>query len=79
MSRHEWEDGDYKHTVGWDQPLITFFYQKHDKDGEVVTWEGITPGQYYDLDTFIPMLRRKGISLPPEIQQQLHKDRDDGA
>lgn len=67
-------------VVGWDRPLSTFFLliqPPSESDAEQV-WAGLSFGEFYDLDDFMPVLARHGIVLPDRLVVALFMDRDMG-
>jgi hypothetical protein len=85
MSKYVEEDADVKWVYGWDQPLLSFFLQKHDKhnrDSEnpnPVIWLGATPGKMlYEVEDLVRKARKYGLDISIERQKELYRDRDEG-
>lgn len=83
MSRYIVEDAKTKWVYGWDQGLLTFFLQKHDKtltdeDFNPVEWHGTNPEEIYEVDDLVIVARKAGIDIPHATRVALYGDKDDG-
>lgn len=77
MSRYEWREDNLIVTIGYDQPMRTFFAQIHndnlaaDEDNCLV-WLG---GSFDEYPVLAPMLEKFGREVPSELRRQLEADR----
>lgn len=77
-----WED--IKWVFGWDQPLQSFFLQKHDgfrKDEDVnpILWLGATAiTRMYEVEDLVKVARKHGLDISHELQVELYGEKDDG-
>lgn len=85
MSQHIFADetARFIFVFGWDQPLRSFFFQKHDlslnEDTRITVWLGATK------DTSMPEVhhlddaaRKNGFKIPYETVVKLYREKDDG-
>lgn len=78
----QWEDR--KWVFGWDQPLQTFFLQKHDAmaenpDDNPVIWLGTKPREIYEVEDLVRIAMNHGLDIPYRIQVELFHEKDVGA
>lgn len=83
MSQHIVEDEKVKWVFGWDQPMLTFFLQKHDKtlgasDMNPVVWAGTRHGEIYEVDELVKVARNHGLRIDHRTRVLLYGDQDDG-
>ena len=74
MSRHTFHDSEgVKWTVGWDEPLVSYFAQREDASRELQDLAGDKIG---DVTTFDRLLERlQGhVELPGEIRAKLQRE-----
>lgn len=71
-------------AVGWDHPLLTFYFQLYRADaegkpiGSPIVWVGADrPRQLYDIEDLVRASRRY-VELTPEMRARLYGDRDEG-
>ncbi len=79
MSRHDLpSQAGHTITVGWDQPLMTYFcIVKRLADGEIVEWLGTDYQELYDLDDLV-RAARPYTTIPGALLGVLYDDRDQG-
>lgn len=83
MSRHIVSDERYNYVFGWDQPLQSFYFQKHDslqdEDNQIIVWLGADCETImYELDDLGRAAHKHGLTLSDEMRTKLYRDRDDG-
>lgn len=84
MSRHMVAQGDKRFVFGWDQPLMSFFLQVHDrtienKDNQIVFRAGATPETaMYEVEHLVQVASEHGLDIDPQMQSQLYGEKDDG-
>lgn len=85
MSQHIINDDRLNLTwkFGWDNPLQSFFLQKHDHkvaaDINPVLWLGATAEtRMYDVADLVRTAMRNGLDIPYRIQVELHEEQDNG-
>jgi len=74
MSRHEFVDGaGSEWTVGWDEPMVTFFAQRLGADHEL---EDVAGDKVGDVTTVPALLERLDgrVELPAEVQRKLEAE-----
>ena len=86
MSRHELtaKDPNHRVIVGWDHPLLTFFFQVIDKRLEnsddkdkFVVWRGFAPRELYEVDDVRRIVGRYA-ELTADMASTLYGDKDEG-
>lgn len=85
MSQHKIMDGTerYMFVYGWDQPLMSFYFQKHDTtrspDDQIVVWLGATSDtQMYEVEDLVREARKHGLYIPHSQRVKLYGEKDDG-
>lgn len=86
MSQHIKVDSEnsIKWLYGWDQPLMSFFLQKHDlteEDEEMnpIIWLGASKSTtMYEVSDLVRAARKHGLDISPEMQSVLYGDKDEG-
>lgn len=83
MSQHEVVQEEKKFVFGWDQPLMSFFLQVHDKtrdeDDQIIHRAGADAGsRMYELQDLVNEARRHGLYIDYKTRVKLHGERDDG-
>lgn len=83
MSQHVLIEGDIKYVFGWDQPLMSFFYQVHDltreEDDQIVIWLGATEDtKMYEVEDLVRAAAKNGLLIGHESQVKLYGEKDDG-
>lgn len=83
MSQHVVEDDKVKWMFGWDQPLMSFYLQKHEKnldsDENPVLWLGALPNtQMYEVSDLTIAAKKHGLKIPYRTQVVLYGDKDEG-
>lgn len=76
-------DPNTKWVYGWDQPLQSFFLQKHDltkpEDEQIVAWLGATnTTKMYEVEDLVREARVLGLDILHGAQTQLYADKDEG-
>lgn len=85
MSRHEIKSGSnpaLEITVGWDQPLQTYFVIVKDncideRDDRIICWAGASPQELYEIDDLQKVLQPYAI-MGADLRQKLYADKDEG-
>jgi hypothetical protein len=90
MSQHVAVREDWPHkkfVFGWDQPLMSFYFQVHDmtrpEDDEenprIVFWAGATVDTpMYEVENLVNVARQQGLVIDLAMQTTLYRDKDDG-
>jgi hypothetical protein len=85
MSQHKDTDetGRYTFVYGWDQPLQSFYFQKHDntlpEDDQIIVWLGATADtRMYEVETLAHFASKHGLHIYHEIRVKLYGEKDDG-
>lgn len=87
MSRHEAQvdevTGKPTFVYGWDQPLMSFYFQKHDftrpRDEQVIVWLGATADtQMYEVEDLVRVAKRHGLYISHQERVKLYGEKDDG-
>lgn len=84
MSQYILEDDKVRWVFGWDQPLMSFFLQKHDKaiedpDDNPVVWIGATElTRMCEVDALVRAAKRHDLIIPYAMQVALFRDQDEG-
>lgn len=82
MSQHTVVLANRKYVFGWDQPLLSFWLQVHDKnlseEENPVVWLGTAGSEMYDVEDLIREASKRGLFIDSETQTQLFRDKDDG-
>jgi hypothetical protein len=83
MSQHLIVSQEGIFVFGWDQPLQSFFLQKHDSDmpeeANPVVWLGATSDtQMYEVEDLVQMAKRHGCYISHEMRVKLYGEKDDG-
>lgn len=85
MSQHIVLSNKGKWVFGWDQPLQSFYLQVHDDQpskelNNIVLWLGADKDSImYEVEDLVMEARRTGLTITPEMQTVLYRDKDDGA
>ena len=79
MSRHDFQNGDIRLSIGWDAPLASFFLQiwtgdGQDEDEQPSIWLGAFYGEVRAPDPLIVIARRHIPDLPTTLHRQLTID-----
>ncbi len=80
MSRHDFENGTARVSIGWDAPLATCFLQVRtgeidDEDATPRIWLGGFYGEALQPDPPIAVARRHIADLPATLHRQITVDR----
>lgn len=88
MSHHIVEDDTHKWVYGWDQHLMSFYLQVHDKsltkadedeNPNPVIWLGASADtQMYEVEDLVRAARRTGLNIDYQKQVTLYGEKDDG-
>lgn len=93
MSRHTFIQGltqvgdgweDRKWVFGWDQPLQSFYLQKHDAlvedpDENPVLWLGATSEtEMYEVEHLVQVASEHGLEISRKMQITLYGEKDAG-
>lgn len=83
VSQHIVHDEKFKFVFGWDQPLRSFYLQKHDltreADEQIIVWLGATTDTtMYEVEDLVRASRRHGLRIDHSIRVQLYGEKDDG-
>jgi hypothetical protein len=85
VSRHkvDGEAGRYTFVYGWDQPLQSFYLQKHDKtraeDEQIIVWLGATAdSRMYEVEDLVRVAKKNGLYISHEMRVKLYGEKDDG-
>lgn len=83
MSQHIVQDEHYKYVFGWDQPLQSFYFQKHDpsadEDREIVVWLGATANtKMYEVEQLVHAAHKNGLLIDYDMRVALYSEKDDG-
>lgn len=63
-------------TMGFDNPLQTFFLNIEDSDGELIHFIGDTPDEIPNIDDFIKVVdERFGIKIDGDLRAKLEFDK----
>ena len=74
MSRREFQDPEgVSWTVGWDEPMVTYFAQREDADHELEDLAGTTIGDVTTLDGLLERLQGH-VELPDDIRAALARE-----
>lgn len=84
MSQHVVTDGQYKYVFGWDQPLQSFFFQKHDlsieeDDQQIIVWLGADADtKMYEVENLVHKAQKHGLRIKYDMRVQLYGEKDHG-
>jgi copper oxidase (laccase) domain-containing protein len=83
MSQHIVQDEQFKFVFGWDQPLMSFYLQKHDptqaEDDQIVVWLGATADtKMYEVNDLVYAAHKHGLLIDHSTRVQLYGEKDDG-
>jgi hypothetical protein len=82
VSQHIVETEKGKVVFGWDQPLMTFYFQVHDgdvsEDDNPVVWLGTKPQEIYEVEDLVRVAKRNGFYISHETRVKLYGEKDDG-
>lgn len=83
MSQHIEEFSATKFVFGWDQPLQSFYFQKHDltlpEDEQIIVRLGATPQtRMYEVEDLACVVAEHGLILSSEMRATLYGEKDDG-
>ena len=83
MSQHIVQDERFKYVFGWDQPLQSFYLQKHDsaqaEDEQIVVWLGATADTVmYNVEDLVQAAFRNGLLIDYPMRVTLYGEKDDG-
>lgn len=83
MSQHVVQDERFKFVFGWDQPLQSFFLQKHDptrsEDDQIVVWLGATADtRMYEVENLVHAAHKHGLHIDHKMRVTLYEEKDDG-
>lgn len=83
MSQHIVQDERYKFVFGWDQPLQSFYFQKHDpsqaEDEQIVVWLGATADtKMYEVENLVHAAHKHGLKIEHQMRVKLYGEKDDG-
>jgi hypothetical protein len=83
MSQHIVQEERFKFVFGWDQPLMSFYFQKHDpsrdEDDQIVVWLGATADtKLYEVEDLVRVAKKNGLYINHSTRVKLYGERDDG-
>lgn len=83
MSQHIVVDGQYKFVFGWDQPLQSFYLQKHDttrsEEDQIIAWLGADKDtKMYEVEDLAHAAQKQGLYLDHQMRVTLYGEKDDG-
>lgn len=83
VSQHVVHDEHFKFVFGWDQPLQSFYLQKHDptrdEDEEIVVWLGATADtKMYEVEDLVHAAAKNGLRINHPMRVTLYGEKDDG-
>lgn len=83
MSQHIITNEEGRFVFGWDQPLQSFFLQKHDgdipADDNPVVWLGATKDTtMYEVEDLVRAAMRNGLEIDRTMQVTLYGEKDAG-
>jgi hypothetical protein len=83
MSQHIVQEERFKFVFGWDQPLMSFYFQKHDpsrdEDDQIVVWLGATADtKLYEVEDLVRVAKKNGLYINHSMRVKLYGERDDG-
>lgn len=82
MSQHTVNDGKFEFVFGWDQPLMSFYLQKHDpflsEEENPVVWLGTAGSQMYEVEDLVREAKKNGLHIDGVLQTRLYAEKDDG-
>lgn len=85
VSRHEAkvEEDRYTCVYGWDQPLQSFYFQKHDhtrsEDEQIIVWLGATADtRMYEVEDLVREAKKYGLYISHDERVKLYGEKDDG-
>lgn len=83
MSQHIINDGAFEYVFGWDQPLRSFYCQKHHlglpKGETIVDWVGATPETtMYEVEDLVREAKKIGLHIDSVLQRRLYQEKDEG-
>jgi len=83
VSQHIVQDEQFKFVFGWDQPLQSFYLQKHDptreEDDRIIVWLGATVDTtMYEVEDLVRMARKHGLRIDYSTRVKLYGERDHG-
>ena len=83
MSQHIVQDERYKYVFGWDQPLQSFYLQKHDpsraEDEQIIVWLGATADtKMYEVEDLVRAAYKNGLKIDHPMRVALYGEKDDG-
>jgi hypothetical protein len=85
VSQHVVIDWAYnKYVFGWDQPLQTFYLQKHDltkddEDDQIVAWLGADKDtRMYEVEDLVREAQKLGLRIGHEMRVTLYGEKDRG-
>lgn len=86
MSTHITYDEPFKFVFGWDQPLQSFYLQKHDttlkeendEDPIVVRLGADKDSIMYEVEDLVFAARKHGLIIDHETSVKLYGEKDDG-
>jgi copper oxidase (laccase) domain-containing protein len=83
VSQHIVQDERFKFVFGWDQPLQSFYLQKHDptqsEEEQIVVWLGATADtKMYEVEDLVHVAHRNGLRIGHQMRVKLYGEKDDG-
>lgn len=83
MSQHIVHEGQYRWVFGWDQPLQSFYLQKHDstrdEDDQIIVWLGADADtKMYEVEDLVRAANKHGLKIDHRMRVQLYGEKDDG-
>jgi hypothetical protein len=83
MSQHIVQDERYKFVFGWDQPLQSFYLQKHDpsqaEDEQIIVWLGATADtKMNEVEDLVHAAHKNGLKIEHPMRVKLYGEKDDG-
>lgn len=83
MSQHIVVDQQFKFVFGWDQPLQSFYLQKHDttqdEEEQIIVWLGADKDtKMYEVEDLAHAAQSHGLYLDHQMRLTLYGEKDDG-
>jgi hypothetical protein len=83
VSQHIVHDEQYKFVFGWDQPLQSFYLQKHDstqsEEEQIIAWLGATAEtKMYEVEDLVHAAAKHGLRIDHQMRVKLYGEKDDG-
>lgn len=82
MSQHIVGNGQFKYVFGWDQPLQSFYLQKHDttqdEEEQIIVWLGADEDtRMYEVEDLAHAAQAQGLYIDHQMRVMLYGEKDD--